>query len=145
LAAQTVGTVLVPPAGLWVIDVTNAGDAGARIVGSSYFGTTVDGRDVEGVDALDLRPLFDPLGVVDERDYRLLRIVPGFGIPVGGSVRVMELPLPVAHRFTRLGLTLTYTGPYGERTAITVEAHPPHGLPGDLLTLDRPADPSPSP
>jgi hypothetical protein len=132
LRKDTASTVTVPDNGLWCVDVANAGDARARLTGVSYFATSTHG-DIEGDDALVLRPLFEALDVVDERDYLLLRITPAFGLAAGATVRVMELPLPIARAFSRLGVTLTYAGPFGERTALAVQLHPPHGLP-----LDRP-------
>jgi hypothetical protein len=131
LHGQSASTVTVPPGGLWCVDVTNAGDAGARLVAVSYFATSSHGT-VEADDALALRPLFDALELVDERDYLLMRITPAFGFAASATQRLIELPLHVARAFSRLGVTLTYAGPYGERTALTVHVHPPQGLPADV-------------
>ncbi|HEX8002749.1 MAG TPA: hypothetical protein VF519_08645 [Mycobacteriales bacterium] len=109
------------------MELVNAGDAGARTTALTYFAER-DGTMVESGEARDLLPVFEGLGV-DERDYLLVRLTPGGGIGAGSSHRIMELPLTAARAFQRLGVVVTYAGPFGERTALTMEVHPPHGLP----------------
>lgn len=120
--------ITVPDSGLWCVGVTNAGDAAARIVAVSYFAEPHGGTAVAG-DALEIRPVFDALGVVDERDYSIMRLTHGSALAPGARQTLYELPLPVAQKFSRLGVTLTYAGPFGERREVTADAIPPHGLP----------------
>jgi hypothetical protein len=139
LVPTSKGTVRAPETGLWRVDITNAGDAGANVVDVSYHATPRPGSPIEspateGCDALDLRPMFDELGVVDERDYLLVRFTSGFGLAAGATVRLLEFPLNVAAAFRRIGVTLTYAGPFGERTVCPVEAIPDHGLPSASWT-----------
>jgi len=124
------GAVVVPPDGLWAVTLTSTGDAAAVVTAVEY---AVQFRGektlLRGEDAIPVLEHIDGRGHTADRDYLLVRLVAGFALAPGASVRVMELPLSLAEALDVLTLTLVYRGLFGERLRLVLSPHPPQGLP----------------